>query len=149
MRLKVTKSAKSTRLYAIKSTYDPRTKKTSSKIAAKLGTAEEVMEREGTDYEGAIAWARAEIARMTAGEEADSAAVTVRLRPAKRIEKGARRRANAGYLFPAKLLSELGLRGICDGIAAKANFDFDLGEIAEHLVAGRMLSPSSKLATFG
>lgn len=148
MRLKVTKSAKSTRLYAIKSTYDPRTKKTSSKIAAKLGTAEEVMEREGLGYDGAIAWARAEIARMTAEEEADSAAVTVRLRPAKRIEKGARRRANAGYLFPAKLLSELGLRGICDGIAAKANFDFDLGEIAEHLVVGRMLAPSSKLATF-
>ena len=149
MRLKVTKSSKSTRLYAIKSTYDPRTKKTSSKIAAKLGTAEEVMEREGTDYDGAIAWARAEIARMTAEEEADSAAVTVRLRPAKRIEKGARRRANVGYLFPAKLLSELGLRGICDGIAEEANFGFDLGEIAEHLVAGRMLSPSSKLATFG
>lgn len=149
MRLKVTKSSKSTRLYAIKSTYDPRTKKTSSKIAAKLGTAEEVMEREGTDYDGAIAWARAEIARMTAEEEADSAAVTVRLRPAKRIGKGARRRANVGYLFPAKVLSELGLRGICDGIAGKANFDFDLGEIAEHLVAGRMLSPSSKLATFG
>ena len=148
MRLKVTKSAKSTRLYAIKSTYDPRTKKTSSKIAAKLGTAEEVMEREGLGYDDAIAWARAEIARMTAEEEADSAAVTVRLRPAKRIEKGARRRANAGYLFPAKLLSELGLRGICDGIAAKANFDFDLGEIAEHLVVGRMLAPSSKLATF-
>ena len=148
MRLKVTKSAKSTRLYAIKSTYDPKTKKTSSKIAAKLGTAEEVMEREGTDYEGAIAWARAEIARMTADEAADAAAVTVRLRPAKRIEKGARRRANAGYLFPVKLLSELGLRGICDGIAAGQNFDFDLGEIAEHLVVGRMLAPSSKLATF-
>ena len=149
MRLKVTKSAKSTRLYAIKSTYDPRTKRTSSKIAAKLGTAEEVMEREGTDYDGAIAWARAEIARMTAEEEADSAAVTVRLRPAKRIERGARRRANVGYLFPSKLLSELGLRGICDGIAAKAGFDFELGEIAEHLVVGRMLAPSSKLATFG
>ena len=68
MRLKVTKSSKSTRLYAIKSTYDPKTKKTSSKIAAKLGTAEEVMEREGVDYDGAIEWARAEIARMTAEE---------------------------------------------------------------------------------
>lgn len=148
MRLKVTKSSKSTRLYAIKSTYDPKTKKTSSKIAAKLGTVEEAMEREGTDYDGAIEWARAEIARMTAEEGADAAAVTVRLRPAKRIERGARRRANAGYLFPAKLLSELGLRTICDGIAEGQNFDFDLGEIAEHLVIGRMLAPSSKLATF-
>lgn len=148
MRLKITKSSKSTRLYAIKSTYDPRTGKTSSKIAAKLGTAEEVMEREGLGYDGAIEWARAEVARMTAEEAADAAAVTVRLRPAKRIERGARRRANAGYLFPAKLLSELGLRGICDGIAEGQGFDFDLGEIAEHLVVGRMLAPSSKLATF-
>lgn len=147
MRLKVTKSSKSTRLYAIKSTYDPATGKTSSKVAAKLGTAEEVMEREGLDYDGAIAWARAEIARMTAEEEADAAAVTVRLRPAKRIGKGARRRVNAGYLFPAKMLSELGLRGVCDEIAEGRSFDFDLAEIAEHLVIGRMLAPSSKLAT--
>lgn len=148
MRLKVTKSSKSTRLYAIKSTYDPKTRKTSSKIAAKLGTAEEIMEREGTDYDGAIEWARSEIARMTEEEAADAAAVTVRLRPAKRIEKGARRRANAGYLFPAKLLSELGLRGICEGVSEGAGFGFDLGEIAEHLVVGRMLDPASKLATF-
>ncbi len=148
MRLKVTKSSKSTRLYAIKSTYDPKTKKTSSKIAAKLGTAEEVMEREGLDFDGAIAWARAEIERMTKDEACDTAAVTVRLRPAKRIEKGAGRRANAGYLFPAKILSELGLKDICDRIAEGQGFDFDLGEIAEHLVTGRMLAPSSKLATF-
>ncbi|NHM15001.1 hypothetical protein GMI68_09600 [Eggerthellaceae bacterium zg-886] len=84
MRLKVARSSKSTRLYAIKSTYDPKTKKTSSKIAAKLGTAEEAMEREGLDYDGAIAWARAEIARMTEKEAFDAAAVTIRLRPAKR-----------------------------------------------------------------
>ena len=148
MRLKATKSSRSTRLYAIKSTYDPKTRKTSSKIAAKLGTAEEVMEREGLDYDGAIEWARAEIARMTAEEAADAGAVTVRLRPAKRIEKDARRSANVGYLFPVKVLSELGLRGICARIAGGAGFDFDLGEIAEHLVAGRMVSPSSKLATF-
>ena len=148
MRLKVTKSSKSTRLYAIKSTYDPKTKRTSSKIAAKLGTAEEVMEREGLDYDGAIEWARAEIGRMTAEEAADSGAVTLRLRPAKRIEKGARRSANVGYLFPVKVLSELGLRGICDRIAEGSGFCFDLGEIAEHLVVGRMISPSSKLATF-
>ena len=44
MRLKTTKSSKSTRLYALKSTYDPKTRKTSSKVAAKLGTAEEIME---------------------------------------------------------------------------------------------------------
>lgn len=148
MRLKITKSSKSTRLYAIKSTYDPKTKKTSSKIAAKLGTAEEIMEREGLDYEGAIEWARAKIARMTEKEAFDAAAVTIRLRPAKRIEKGTRRRANAGYLFPAKVLSELRLRDICDKIAEGQGFDFDLGEIAEHLVIGRMLAPSSKLATF-
>ncbi len=148
VRLKMTRSSKSTRLYAIKSTYDPKTRKTSSKIVAKLGTAEEVMEREGVDYEGAIAWARAEIAHMTEKEAADAAAITVRLRPAKRIEKGLRRSANAGYLFPMKVLSELGLVGICDDIAAEEGFEYNLGEIACYLVAGRMLSPSSKLATF-
>ena len=148
MRLKTTKSSKSTRLYALKSTYDPKTGKTSSKVAAKLGTAEEIMEREGIGYDEAIEWARAEVARMTAEAKADEEAVTVRLRPSRRIGPGAGRRANVGYLFPAKVLSELGLRSVCGDLAEGAGFGFDLGEIAEHLVLGRMLEPSSKIATF-
>ena len=148
MRLKTTKSSKSTRLYALKSTYDPKTGKTSSKVAAKLGTAEEIMEREGIGYDEAIEWARAEVARMTAEAKADEEAVTVRLRPSRRIGPGAGRRANVGYLFPAKVLSELGLRSVCGRVAEGAGFGFDLGEIAEHLVLGRMLEPSSKIATF-
>lgn len=147
MRLKVTKSNKSTRLYAIKSTYDPKTKKTSSKVVANLGSAEEIMEREGLDYEGALSWARAEIARMTQEEAEAKAAVTIRLRPGKHIERGTKRKAHAGYLFPAKVLSELGLQGICEKVSQGRGFDFDLDEIAEILVLGRMLSPSSKLAT--
>lgn len=149
MRLKVTKSAKSTRLYAIKSTYDPKTRKTSSKIAAKLGSAEEVMAREGLDYDGAIEWAKARIAEMTSEEESGRDAVTVRLRPATQIGRDVRRNVCVGYLFPRKVLSELGLRDICDGIAEGSGFDFDLGEIAECLIVGRMLAPSSKKSTFG
>lgn len=149
MRLKVTKSAKSTRLYAIKSTYDPKTRKTSSKIAAKLGSAEEVMAHEGLDYDGAIEWAKARIAEMTSEEESLRDAVTVRLRPATQIGKDVRRNVCVGYLFPRKVLSELGLRDICDGIAEGSGFDFDLGEIAECLIVGRMLAPSSKKSTLG
>ena len=147
MRLKITKSAKSTRLYAIKSTYDPRTGKTSSKVAAKLGTAEEIMEREGIGYDEAIGWARRRIEEMTEQEAQDAKAIVVSLRPNRRIGRNARRSANAGYLFPMKVLSELGLRAICDGISQNAGFDFDLAQIAEHLVVGRMISPSSKIAT--
>lgn len=148
MRLKVTRSARSTRLYAIKSTYDPKTRKTSSKIAAKLGSAEEIMAREGLDYDGAIGWAKARIAEMTSEEESAREAVTVRLRPAAQIDKDVRRNVRVGHLFPRKVLSELGLRDICDAIAEGSGFDFDLGEIAEHLVVGRMLAPSSKKSTF-
>lgn len=148
MRLKVTRSARSTRLYAIKSTYDPKTRKTSSKIAAKLGSAEEIMAREGLDHDGAIGWAKARIAEMTSEEESAREAVTVRLRPAAQIDKGVRRNVRVGHLFPRKVLSELGLRDICDAIAEGSGFDFDLGEIAEHLVMGRMLAPSSKKSTF-
>ena len=147
MRLKITQSAKSTRLYAIKSTYDPKTGKTSSKIAAKLGTAEEIMEREGIGYDEAIGWARKKIEEMTEQEAQDAKAIVVNLRPSKRIGKNARRSANVGYLFPMKVLSELGLRAICDRISQNAGFDFDLAQIAEHLIVGRMISPSSKIAT--
>lgn len=147
MRLKVAKSKKSTRLYAIKSTYDPKSGKTSSKVAANLGTAEQIMEEEDVDYEEALKIAKERVARLSADDKAEREAVTLRLRPDRRLKEGGRRRVNAGYLFPKKALAELGLRRICEGISEKSGFEYDLGEILEHLVVGRLLSPSSKAAT--
>lgn len=144
MRLKIQKSSVSTRLYAIKSTYDPATRKTSSKIVAKLGTAEEIMEREGVSYDEAIEHARDVVAKMTAEDKAQRRAVAVSFRPDRIVGKDARRRVNAGYLFPKKICSELGIREICDRVAQDANTEFDLGEITETLILGQMLCPSSK-----
>lgn len=149
MRLGTTKSKTSTRLYAVKSLYDPKTQRSSSKVIAKLGTAEEVMTRLDCSYEEAISWAKREVERMEAEEkESKEKPVTIVLNPEKPVEKASRRRVNAGYLFCRKIISELRLKDTCDKIAEKSNFEFDLGSITEALVLGRMLEPASKLATF-
>ena len=148
MRLKITKSKKSTRLYAIKSTYDPKTGKTSSKVAANLGSVEQIMQDRGVDYEGALAIAKDLVARLTAKEAAAKTSVTVRLNPSKQIEKDTRRSVNVGYLFPRKVLSELRLSEICESISQHLDFEFNLAEITEHLVVARMIEPTSKLATY-
>lgn len=148
MRLNICKTSKSTRLYAIKSTYDPKTRKTSSKIAAKLGTAEEIMKREGISYDEAIEHARKLVAEMTTKEGEEKRAVRVSFAPEKLIDKDIRRKVNAGYLFPKKICSELGIRNICNHIASSTNAEFDLGEITETLILGQMLSPSSKRSIY-
>jgi transposase len=149
MRLGKTVSKTSTRLYALKSIYDPKTQKSSSKIVHKFGTAEKIMEERGCGFDEAIEWAKSEIARMDAEEQASKEKpVTIVLNPERPVEKGARRRVNAGYFFPRKIISELRLRDTCDKILGKSNFEFDLGSITEALVLGRMLEPASKLATF-
>ena len=142
MRLKITKSQKSTRLYAIKSVYDSATRKTTSKVAAKLGTAEEIMEREGLTYDEAIEWARDRIAEMSSDEAEVNEAVSVRLRPSRRIGMGERRCVNAGLLFPKKTCVELGVAAICNDLVRDEDLDFDLGETVENLVAARMLIPA-------
>lgn len=148
MRLSIKKTSAATRLYAIKSTYDPATRKTSSKVVAKLGTAEEIMEREGVSYDEAIEHARGVVAKMTAGDKEQRQAVAVCFHPDRIVGKDARRRANAGYLFPKKICSELGIREICGRVAQKSHTEFDLGEITETLVLGQMLCPSSKRSIY-
>ena len=148
MRLSITKTKSAHRLYAIKSTYDPATQKNSSKIVAKFGTAEELMEEKHMSYDEVILWVKEEIARMdTASDAEKEKSISIALNPEKRLEKGCRRFVHTGYLFPKKILSELGVKKICNKISEKENFKYDLGEILETLVCGRIIEPRSKRAT--
>lgn len=54
---------------------------------------------------------------------------------------------NCGYLFIEKIYYELKLNNICNNISKKYNFNFDLNDILSKLVYGRIIFPSSKLAT--
>ena len=67
--------------------------------------------------------------------------------PAKLIKKGDQKSYNCGYLFLQKIYYSLGLNKICQTIASKHKFEYDLNDILSKLVYSRILYPSSKLAS--
>ena len=147
MRLMVSESKNSKTLYAIKSVYDPKTKKSSSKVIERLGSPEEIMEAHGTD--DAYAWAQTYIAELTQAEkeEGPKQRVSLSLSTNKRINCDKARICHGGYLFLQRIYHELGLHEICDELASEHKFGYDLSAVLSALVYGRILYPSSKLST--
>ena len=144
MRLQVTKSKNAASFYVIKSVYDKG--KRTSKVVEKLGTYDELKSKLGDKdpYE----WAKDYVAELTRlekeGKEPD---VIAKYSPNKIIEKDTQRWFNGGYLFLQQIYHELGIDKICKNIKDKYRFTFDLNSILSRLVYGRILFPSSKLAT--
>ena len=146
MRLNISKSKNATSLYVIKSVYNPKTQSNSSKIVEKLGTEKELREKlNGADpYE----WAKAYIEELNKKEKEDQREVLVKYSPVKQITKDEQRSFNGGYLFIQKIYHELGIHKICKEISSKYKFTFDLDSILSRLIYGRIIYPSSKLATY-
>lgn len=146
MRLKVTKSKNSASLYVIKSIYNSKTQSNSSKIVEKLGTETEIRKKlNGADpYE----WAKEYIRQLNEQEKEQTREILVPFEQSKIISKGEQRSYNGGYLFLQKIYHELGLHKICKEISQKYKFDFDLNAILSRLIYGRVIFPSSKLATY-
>jgi transposase len=144
MRLSISKSANSTSLYVIKSTYE--NKRHSTKIVEKLGTVAEL--RKKLNGEDPMEWANRYVAELTRKETEEKREILVKYSPAKLIDKGEQRSFNGGYLFLQQIYHELGLHKICKEITRKYKFDFDLNSILSRLIYSRILFPSSKLATF-
>jgi len=146
MRLKVTKSKNAASLYVIKSIYNSKTQSNSSKIVEKLGTEAELREKlNGADpYE----WAKEYIRKLNEKEKEQTRKVLVPFEQSKIIPKDVQRSFNGGYLFLQKIYHELGLHKICKKISQKYKFDFDLNSILSRLIYGRVIFPSSKLATY-
>ncbi|GAU78391.1 IS1634 family transposase [Fusibacter sp. 3D3] len=144
MRLKISRSKNSASLYVIKSTWIDGVH--STKIVEKLGTEKTLREKlKGQDpYE----WAKEYIEELNQKEKEEKREVLVKYSPSKRIIKGEQRSFNGGYLFLQKIYHELGLHKICKEISHKYKFDFDLNSILSRLIYGRVLFPSSKLATY-
>jgi len=143
MRLGVSKSKNSTSLYVIKSTYE--NKKHSTKIVEKLGTVQELNTK--LNGQDPIEWATKYIEELTKQEKEGKREVLVKYSPSKLINKNEQRAFNGGYLFLQKIYHELGLHKICKEISQKYKFDFDLDSILSRLIYGRVIFPSSKLAT--
>jgi len=143
MRLKVTKSKNAASLYVIKSIYKNGVR--TSKIVEKLGTEAELREKlNGADpYE----WAKEYIKKLNEEEKEQTRKILVPYEQSKIIPKNEQRSFNGGYLFLQKIYHELGIHKICKKISQRYKFDFDLDSILSRLVYGRVIFPSSKLAT--
>jgi len=143
MRLGTSKSKNSISLYVIKSTYE--NKKHSTKIVEKLGTVAE-LEKKLND-EDPIEWAKKYIEALNEKEKEEKREVLVKHSPSKLIPKNEQRSFNGGYLFLQQIYYQLGLQNISKEISEKYKINFDLNSILSRLTYGRILFPSSKLAT--
>jgi transposase len=94
-----------------------------------------------------IEWAKKYIEELNRKEKEEKREVLVKYSPSKLINKGEQHLFNGGYLFLKKIYHEIGLHKICKRISQKYKFDFDLDSIFSRLVYGRVIFPSSKLAT--
>lgn len=121
--------------------------KSTSKNVRRLGTLQEIREREGVV--DAWAWIKSELELENARENEGKRKVSVSFYPDKIIEKDDRRLFNIGYLPLQKLYYELGIGLINDGITRRSEFRYDLDEIVRQIVLGRILWPCSKLQTWG
>jgi len=144
MRLKVSRSKNAASFYVTKTVYENKKEKTI--IVEKLGTEAELREKlNGADpYE----WAKKYIEELNRKEKEQTRKVLVPFGQSQLIDKGIQRSFNGGYLFLQKIYHELKLDTICKDISQKYKFDFDLNSILSRLIYGRIIYPSSKLATY-
>ena len=144
MRLQIVNSKNAASLYVVKSIFE--NGRRSSKVVEKLGTYADLHKR--LNGEDPIDWAKKYVDLLTQKEKEEKREVLVKYSPSKIINKDEQRSFNGGYLFLKKIYHELGLHKICKNISEKYRFDFDLDSILSRLIYGRVIFPSSKLATY-
>ncbi len=144
MRLQIVNSKNAASLYVVKSIYE--NGKRSSKVVEKLGTVAGL--RKKLNGQDPIEWAKKYVEELNKKEKEEKREVLVKYSPSKLIDKDEQRLFNGGYLFLQKIYHELKLDKICKDISQKYKFDFDLDSILSRLIYGRVIFPSSKLATY-
>lgn len=144
MKLTISKSKNSTSLYVAKSFYVNGTR--TSKIIEKLGTVAELEKK--LNGQDPIEWASKYIEELNKKEKEEKRDVLVKYSPSKIINKGEQHLFNGGYLFLQKIYHELGIPKMCKEISQRHKFNFDLDSILSRLIYGRVIFPSSKLATY-
>lgn len=142
MRLKITKTNTATNYYIIKDVN--KNGKRTTVIHERLGTEKEILER--SNGEDILEWIEKYISELN--EKKNELPILIKKYPSKQIKKGEQNSFNCGYLFLEKIYYELGINKICEQIAEKYKFEYDLNNILSRLLYGRIIFPSSKLATY-
>lgn len=132
----------------IKHSYRKEDGKTSSRIYKKLGKYNALLEQFNGDTDKLMSWARVQAAKETELYKQRTGKVSVAFSKSAAIPMNERRSFNVGYLFLQSLCTQLRLDKICRNIKEHHKFKYDLNAILTDLVFARILSPSSKLASY-
>lgn len=144
MRLKISKSKNVNLFYVIKTIYVEGKEKTIT--VEKLGNENEV--REKANGEDPIIWSKKYIDELNKKERENTLDIIIKKSPTKIIPKDTQNLFNIGYIFLEKIYYELEIDKICKQISDKYKFEYDLNSILSRLLYGRIIYPSSKLATY-
>lgn len=123
--------------------------KSSSRIYKKLGKYNTLLEQFDGDEDKLMAWAKDEAVRETELYNQRNGKVIVEFSQAACIPLNETRVFHAGYLFLQELCTDLRLDNICRVIKSRHKYKYDLHAILTDLVYARILSPSSKLSSYG
>lgn len=119
--------------------------RTTTKMVERLGSIEEIKARCGN--QDPIEWAQEYTKKLTAAEKESRQGIMLKYSPSQLIDKNTRRSCNVGYLFLKDIYYSLGLNKICDEIAGKYKFEYNLNDILSMLIYARIIAPSSKLSS--
>ena len=147
MRINIVKSANAEQVYIIKSFRNDNGKST-TKIFKKLGTMASLLPQHDNDRNKVIAWAKEQARICTEAEKNGSLTIPLELSAEKQLTFDEINTFDGGYIFLKKILSEIGMKVICDKISSSYGFHYDLFDVVAGLVYSRILSPSSKLSSF-
>ena len=120
--------------------------KSTTKTVERLGSLEELKARAGD--KDPIEWAKEYVKKLTLAEKESKKDITIKYSGSRQIDKNVMKSVNAGYLFLKKIYNELKLPKLADEISEKYKITYDLDNIFSSLLYTRILSPSSKEASF-
>lgn len=122
--------------------------KSSSRIYKKLGKYNSLLKQFNGDKDKLIDWAKEQAAMETELYKQKKGKISVEFSQATAIPLNEQRSFNAGYLFLQDLCTQLRLDKICRAIKDRHKFKYDFHAILTDLIFARILSPSSKLASY-
>ena len=143
MRLRVTKCKNTNIFYVIKTVYIKGKQKTIT--VERIGNTNEITQKSAG--EDPYIWAKKYVEELNKKEQEGTREILIKKSQTKQIEKNKDNCFKCGYLFLEKIYYELGIDKLCEEISNKYQFKYDLDNILSRLIYGRIIFPSSKLAT--
>ena len=120
--------------------------KRTSKVYENIGNYDKLKERAGD--EDPLTWLKNYVNELNKKQKENNLPIIIEKYQNRLVPKNVQRQFNGGYLFLQQIYYELKIDKICDNICNKYQFKFDLNSILSRLIYGRILYPTSKIATY-